>query len=66
MKKFLALALAGVLSLGLLAGCTNGGNPTPGAGSSSSAGSSGGSAEALNVAVFYYNYADVYISSVRN
>ena len=71
MKKTLALALAAVMSLGLLAGCGGGGSPAV-SGSSTPAASSqpGGSAPAapsdLKVAVFYYNYADAYIATVRN
>ncbi len=51
MKKTLAIILAVVMMVSLLAGC--GDNPDP-------AGSS------LDVAVFYYDFSDVYISRVRN
>ncbi|MCF2661306.1 galactose ABC transporter substrate-binding protein [Pseudoflavonifractor phocaeensis] len=66
MKKKLALALAAVMMIGLFAGC--GGNKT--ASSSNAAGSQASSgsaaqAEELNVGVFYYDFSDVYISSVR-
>ncbi len=55
MKKTLAIILAVVMMVSLLAGCGDkpGPNPDP-------AGSS------LDVAVFYYDFSDVYISSVRN
>ncbi len=62
MKKKIALILAAVMMLGLFAGC--GGNQqttTPPANGGDTA-----AAGALDVAVFYYNYSDVYISSVRN
>ena len=55
MKKTLAIILAVVMMVSLLAGCGDkpGPNPDP-------VGSS------LDVAVFYYDFSDVYISSVRN
>ena len=53
MKKTLAIILAVVMMVSLLAGCGDKPNPDP-------AGSS------LDVAVFYYDFSDVYISSVRN
>ena len=55
MKKTLAIILAIVMMVSLLAGCGDKPAPTP-----DPAGSS------LNVAVFYYDFSDVYISSVRN
>ena len=55
MKKTLAIILAVVMMVSLLAGC--GDNPAP---NPDPAGSS------LDVAVFYYDFSDVYISSVRN
>ena len=55
MKKTLAIILAVVMMVSLLAGCGDKPAPTP-----DPAGSS------LNVAVFYYDFSDVYISSVRN
>ena len=65
MKK-LALLLASVLLLTLFASCTN----TPaGSGGSSTDGSSQtqqNSSDGLKVDVFYYDYSDVYISTVRN
>ncbi len=51
MKKWLALALAIVLALGLVA-CSNGGDK-------------GGSSKDGEISVFYYTYSDTYISSVR-
>ena len=65
MKKIFALALSAVMMLTLLAGC--GGKkeeapaPAPDAPQAEQP-----AASDLNVAVFYYNYSDVYISSVRN
>ncbi len=56
MKKTLAILLAAVMMLGLLAGC----------GKTENKDNEGGDASALNVAVFYYDFSDVYISSVRN
>jgi len=66
MKKKLALALAAVMMIGLFAGC--GGNKTASSGNTAGSQTSGGSAaqaEELNVGVFYYDFSDVYISSVR-
>ena len=59
MKKKLALILAAVMMIGLIAGCSNNtpsgsGNPT-----------GGGAADAMRVDVFYYDFSDVYISTVR-
>lgn len=55
MKKILAMLLAAVMLLGLLAGCGEKKKETK-----------PNEDSALNVAVFYYDYSDVYISSVRN
>ena len=55
MKKTLAIILAVVMMISLLAGCGDKPAPNP-----DPAGSS------LDVAVFYYDFSDVYISSVRN
>ncbi len=55
MKKTLAIILAVVMMVSLLAGCGDKPNPNP-----DPVGSS------LDVAVFYYDFSDVYISSVRN
>lgn len=68
MKKFLALALCAVMLMTVLAGC--GGAPASTPTPASTPGSTATSAPApaaneLNVAVFYYNFSDVYISSVR-
>lgn len=61
MKKLFALALSAVMVLGLLSGCgskeetpAEGGEEPPTATSE------------LNVGVFYYNFADAYITTVRN
>ncbi len=65
MKKKLAIIVAAVLMLATLAGC---GSSSSAAASTAStpASSTAAAAGDLNVAVFYYNYSDVYISSVRN
>ena len=65
MKKKLALILAATMTVGLLASC--GGS---GSGSASKPEGSGTSASAsqtsdLKVGVFYYNFADAYITTVR-
>ena len=72
MKKTLALALAVVMCLSMLIGCgnnnsgnTNGGNT--GSGNQTDGGNTGGDATAsdMRVDVFYYDFSDVYISTVR-
>lgn len=64
MKKLTALLLSTVLALGLTAcGGTQTASPSPDASADASAPAA---AEDLNVAVFYYSYSDVYISSVRS
>lgn len=65
MKKLTALLLSAVLVLGLAA-C--GGTPaaSPSASTTPSASTPVASAGELNVAVFYYSFSDVYISSVRS
>lgn len=71
MKKKLALALAAVMLVGLFAGCgskdTNGANSSTGSGNTSGGTSQGTAAPAsdMRVDVFYYDFSDVYISSVR-
>lgn len=55
MKKTLAIILAVVMMVSLLAGCGDKPGPNPDPAESS-----------LDVAVFYYDFSDVYISSVRN
>ncbi|MDD7651889.1 MAG: substrate-binding domain-containing protein, partial [Firmicutes bacterium] len=61
MKKFLALFLSLVMVLALAA-CGGGSSDTTTAPGSDAGNSTGSS---LNVGVFYYTYADTYISSVR-
>ena len=73
MKKRIALALAALMMLGLFAGCAN--EPaadstapsTPGSAASSDPAGSSNPAPAsdLRVDVFYYDFSDVYISTVR-
>ena len=59
MKKFLALILALVMSLSLVA-CGSEETTDEGATDGDTA------ASELNVGVFYYNYSDAYITTVRN
>ncbi len=63
MKKKLALVLAAAMMAGALAGC--GGGSSSGTESSGTETSQTESASNLRVGVFYYNYADAYISTVR-
>ena len=61
MKKTLAILLSAVMMLGLLAGCGSKTTEQP-----STSGTENTETAALNVGVFYYDYSDVYISSVRS
>ena len=61
MKKKLALILAATMMVGALAAC--GGSPSNADNGGETAQSE--SASSLKVGVFYYNYADAYISTVR-
>ena len=61
MKKKLALILAATMMVGALAAC--GGSPSNADNGGETAQSE--SASRLKVGVFYYNYADAYISTVR-
>ena len=63
MKKKLALILASAMMLGLFAGCGGSGDGDTTSGGSSSDGS--GAASDMRVDVFYYDFSDVYISTVR-
>lgn len=75
MKKFLALALAASMSMAVLAGCSAPASSTAGSTVASTAGSAAAStagstegttaASSLKVDVFYYDFSDVYISTVR-
>ena len=75
MKKFLALALAASMSMAVLAGCSAPASSTAGSTAASTAGSAVAStagstegttaASSLKVDVFYYDFSDVYISTVR-
>ena len=75
MKKFLALALAASMSMAVLAGCSAPASSTAGSTAASTAGSAAAStagstegttaASTLKVDVFYYDFSDVYISTVR-
>ena len=67
MKKYLALAMAAVMTLGVMTGCAPAEAPdastsTP---STSTPDVSTPEVEELKVGVFYYDFSDVYISSVR-
>ena len=61
MKKTLAILLSAAMMLGLLAGCGSKTTEQP-----STSGTENTETAALNVGVFYYDYSDVYISSVRS
>ena len=61
MKKMLAILLSAVMVLALLADCGSKDNDK-----NKDSDTQGDDASALNVAVFYYDFSDVYISSVRN
>ena len=63
MKKTLAILLSAAMMLGLLAGCgKKEDTKQPG----SNSGSQSTQTSTLNAGVFYYDFSDVYISSVRN
>ena len=63
MKKTLAILLSAAMMLSLLAGCGKKEEPKqPG----SNSGSQSTQTSTLNAGVFYYDFSDVYISSVRN
>ena len=66
MKKLLALALSAVLALSLAA-CGGNGASTPASTPASGATSEGGATATsdMRVDVFYYDFSDVYISTVR-
>ena len=63
MRKALALAMAAVMSLGLMTGC--GAKEEPAGSAASSPAASTPVAQELNVGVFYYDFSDIYISTVR-
>ena len=70
LKKLSALLLAGAMCLSIAA-CSGGTSSTPapaetGAAETTPAESGAPAASDLNVAVFYYNYSDAFISNVRN
>ena len=58
-RRIVAAMLAGVMALGMLAGCGGSGK------SDSDGGSSDKKSSDANIAVFYYTYSDTYIASVR-
>ena len=64
MRKALALAMAAVMSLGLMTGCGAKEDPAGSAAASSPVASTP-IAQELNVGVFYYDFSDIYISTVR-
>lgn len=61
MKKKLAFIIASTMILGMFAGCGGGNNKPAG----STASDDGASADKMRVDVFYYDFSDVYISTVR-
>lgn len=63
MKK-LALVLASLMAVGLLTACNSAPSTPAVSGDSQPAGQASG--EGMTVDVFYYDYSDVYISTVRN
>ena len=63
MKKLLALALSAAMALTLLAGCGGAPASTPASGSAPEGGDA--TASDMRVDVFYYDFSDVYISTVR-
>ncbi len=69
-KRTLALLLSGVMLIGLMAGCGGGDKPAadskaPDPAVESKAADPAPAGDELNVGVFYYNYGDTYIASVR-
>ncbi len=64
MKKTFAMLLAAVMMLGLLAGCGNKEDTAP-EGNEGDAQVEEPVASDVNVGVFYYNFADAYITTVR-
>ena len=68
-KKLSALLLSGAMCLSIAA-CSGGGETTPAPTTPAESGapteSGAPAASDLNVAVFYYNYSDAFISNVRN
>ena len=68
LKKLSALLLAGAMCLSIAA-CSGGTSSTPApaeTGTTETTPAETGAASDLNVAVFYYNYSDAFISNVRN
>ena len=63
MKKKLALILAATMTVGLLASC--GGSGSGSASKPEGSGTSASQTSDLKVGVFYYNFADAYITTVR-
>ncbi len=63
MKKTFAMLLAAVMMLGLLAGCGTEDKPAPDANGDQEVQEP--AASELNVGVFYYNFSDPYITTVR-
>ena len=63
MKKMFALLLAAVMMLSVLTACGSGDTQEETTGDTATEESS---ESALNVGVFYYNYSDAYITTVRN
>ena len=72
MKKKLSFVLASILAVGILAGCggtansTTPGTPASDGVTTSQTGEQTPAADGMKVDVFYYDFSDIYISSVRN
>ena len=65
MKKKLALILAATMTVGLLASCGSSGSTSGSASKPEDSGTSASQTSDLKVGVFYYNFADAYITTVR-
>ena len=65
MKKILALALSAAMMVSVLAGCGGGSSSSTGTTSGSNTSSSAPATTDLKAGVFYYNFADAYITTVR-
>ena len=66
-KRTLALALAGAMSVSMLAACGGGNKPAAGGSSAGGAGASGGAADYSDVSIgsCIYKYDDTFMTGVR-